>query len=157
MPQTSSSGMSHRQVATAFHFLILTFIGGQPSLSWILNVNTENLEDSDSSFGRATDRFLEQFGRNEWLQLVPVQRTCPLASAVCGKRLVPPTYLGKDNFSPTAGRSPSPPHHQRPGLGSSSKWTKEIDHNPPPRRVEVATDIPIFVSPRTTPHASIGL
>ena len=28
MPQTSSSGMSHRQVATAFHFLILTFIGG---------------------------------------------------------------------------------------------------------------------------------
>lgn len=26
MPQTSSSGMSQRQVATAFHFLILTFI-----------------------------------------------------------------------------------------------------------------------------------
>lgn len=26
MPQTSSSGRSHRQVATAFHFLILTFI-----------------------------------------------------------------------------------------------------------------------------------
>jgi len=26
MPQTSSSGISHRHVATAFHFLILTFI-----------------------------------------------------------------------------------------------------------------------------------
>jgi hypothetical protein len=26
IPQTSSSGISHRQVATAFHFLILTFI-----------------------------------------------------------------------------------------------------------------------------------
>jgi hypothetical protein len=26
IPQTSSSGMSHRQVATAFHFLILTFM-----------------------------------------------------------------------------------------------------------------------------------
>jgi hypothetical protein len=26
MPQTSSSGISHRHIATAFHFLILTFI-----------------------------------------------------------------------------------------------------------------------------------
>ncbi len=48
MPQTSSSGMSHRQVATAFHFLILTFIWGvgTDSLYWILNVYTKNLEDS---------------------------------------------------------------------------------------------------------------
>lgn len=26
MPQTSSSGISHRQVATVFHFLIVTFM-----------------------------------------------------------------------------------------------------------------------------------
>jgi len=28
MPQTSSSGMSHRQVATAFHSLMVTFMRG---------------------------------------------------------------------------------------------------------------------------------
>ena len=47
-----------------------------------------------------------------------------------------------NNFSSTAGRPPHQPtthsttappqHHQRPGLGGSSKWTKEIDHNSTP-------------------------
>lgn len=33
MPQTSSSGMSHRQVATVFHFLMVTFMAS-PLAEW---------------------------------------------------------------------------------------------------------------------------
>jgi hypothetical protein len=45
MPQTSSSGMSHLQVATACHFLIVTF------MAWSVAEEEEEEEEEEAGGG----------------------------------------------------------------------------------------------------------
>lgn len=71
MPHTSSSGMSHRQVATVFHFLIVTFIVGIDSMRPKLKDLCKHQVEAMGNFHVG---FLARLAQTLWVPISWIQR-----------------------------------------------------------------------------------